>query len=221
MITRAEGELPALLRDDIDKAIAAERRRSEGQHWETAHARTRSRGRLVVAAGFATAFVATFAVMFFVADRTDRAAVETVAPAAEPQRAQEPAVDPIVDSTAADATSASEPPQGDIDTAAANGLSIGPVNPSPDGSISLANQPDLIPVVEDDAIVGYARATDVFFELVDPNVVWSGYYVFEADGVTPVGVVALGESFVPIEQNPAPPTSAPSRTPEGDSPLGE
>lgn len=197
------GALPRSMRAAIDNAIAA-----EGQHAAVDMRFLEQRSLPRRSARGVVALVGVLAAASGIWAYQARSPETPVAVSTSTDPAPAPPI-----STAND-TESTEPSAADLQLAASSGLTIGPAASTASGEASLADQPDLIAVVEDEGLVGYARSEDVFFELVDPNVDWSGFYVYEADGTTIVGVTIFGEGYTPIDENPAPPTSAPSPQPD-------
>lgn len=75
----------------------------------------------------------------------------------------------------------------DAATAKRNGVSIASL-PDDGEALSTERLPDLVPVVDDNGVVGYARSVELFVELFDPSLEFLAYGIYEADGETLIGV---------------------------------
>lgn len=130
-------------------------------------------------------------------------------------------VEPLVDALEADAVQATIDAQVARDgrVAAAEGLTIGNL-PGDGEPLSAAALPDLVPVVDEVGLVGYARADELFVELFDPSLEFVGFGIYEPDGKTLIGV-QTAERFVEGDLAESTPTSRKAIVPEGDSPLSE
>jgi hypothetical protein len=121
-------------------------------------------------------------------DALERAAAPTssVVPPSPTAGTTDDAPDPVEAQLAADAI-----------VAARFGLTLGRQVIGDDGAIVIEDQPDLVPVIGDDVVEGYALRGDVYGDEDLENLV-----VYGPDGQTIRGVLENEAGFIPLEDEP-------------------
>ncbi|MEZ5245037.1 MAG: hypothetical protein R2707_08080 [Acidimicrobiales bacterium] len=185
-----DGEVPERFLELIDEILASEAFQAPPSSIAARRAVSRPPRRLAVYAVAAAAVVALAIVGASALNDSDISSVDTER-AANPISSATP-IPGVADDGGAAQRAAESQIAADAEIAASFGLTLGPRVFRDDGSFVLADQPDLMPVFDDEQLVGYARRGDI--DLGDET---TRFTVYAPDGVTVLGVFDQRTGFVP------------------------